>query len=232
MLFKTAEIKINYVSISTSTESVSQKAKEGLEDYYNKNLLFISEDKLRAKLEQISPYVEVESIEKKYPNKLVVNVTERVEVLTVKSGDSYYAVDNKFFVLSKKVTNQNNVDGKRNILLNVNIADYDETTLQVGSTFKINEIETQKYLIENLSLITENRQSVLSVDVNVVSDGVKNRTLTVTMLEGLVVQIDKADENTKQKLKKLFEYYQALENKGDTQKRYVTTLTSGEIVVV
>jgi hypothetical protein len=52
------------------------------------------------------------------------------------------------------------------------------------------------------------------------------------MTEGMEIQIDKANILVKDKLIKLFEYYDLCENKGDVIKRYVTLKENGDIVVV
>jgi hypothetical protein len=76
------------------------------------------------------------------------------------------------------------------------------------------------------------RQNVKSITLNVRSDGKLNRFLSFNMTECVVIQIDKVEEYTADKLNKLFNYYDALENKGDIIKKYVTKLENGDIVVL
>ena len=65
-----------------------------------KNIFFSSLDDNMAKMEKANPYVKINGIERKFPNSLVVLVSERVPVVQVKYNDCYYILDSELKVLN------------------------------------------------------------------------------------------------------------------------------------
>ncbi len=230
-VFKTAEIQVSSYEIEGSNNNITSISNEVLSSYHKKNLIFISKKKLKSKLESKSGYINVKSIEKNLPNKLIVTIEERREVYSFKVNDKYMILDENLRVLIEKDQNINNVNALTNIEIKANLADYDANLLSTGADFKFYDEEINKSFEILRSFIIERKENVKAVEVNVRTDGQINKYLLFTMTEGLTIQIDKANENLEDKLIKMFEYYDSTENKGDTQKRYVTKLTTGEIVV-
>ena len=231
-VFKTAEIFVCCKQIENSPEDLSNSTKVLLEKYHNKNLVFINKDKLKNEIESLSGYIKVDDIDKKFPNKLNVYISERKEEYAIKLLNGYLIVDSEYKVLKVNDKNCNNVDNLPLIEFNVNVADYDETIIKQGTRFTLYDTATNNVLSTLSTYLKNRRQNVKSITINVRSDGKLNRFLTFEMAEGVIIQIDKVDENTVEKLEKLFNYYDTLENKGDIVKKYVTKLESGDIVVL
>lgn len=76
-------------------------------EFEGKNLLFLDTDDVLEKLSSFSNY-KVVSVEKKYPNKLVVSVKERLESFAVLSDDLAIIIDNEGVVLRTEENYINN----------------------------------------------------------------------------------------------------------------------------
>ena len=231
-LFRIAEIDLTVNSVVGSNENVNGVVSTCLEEYKGKNLIFVNTNKLEDELENISGYVKVKSIDKAFPNKLQVTVEERVEIYAINYQDEYWVLDEDFKTLTKKAENVNNINGLPNVLLDVNISDFNETSLKSSSILSFYDEYIQNSFNEIKDLIVSRKENIKSIKVNVRSDGQLNRYFSFTMTEGMEIQIDKVNISTKDKLLKLFDYYDSCENKGDAIKRYVTLKENGEISVV
>ncbi|MBO5926926.1 MAG: FtsQ-type POTRA domain-containing protein [Clostridia bacterium] len=231
-VFRVAEINVKCNELSGSNEPISEMANLYLEDYYQENIIFLNKNRIKEDLENISGYIEVKKVEKKYPNKLIVEIVERREVYSFKSGNDFWALNESFNVITKKSENVNNLTGLPNVEIVVNLADYDDSKLIKGGKLSLYDNKTAESFNIIKQLVVERKENLKSITVNVRSDGKVNRYLLVTMTEGMVFQIDKSDEFLMDKLLVMFEFYDAFENKGDEIKRYVTKLDSGEIKVV
>lgn len=231
-VFKTAEIYVDVNAVSGSNEQVADKVQALLKNKEGKNLLFLSTEEVESEVNGASSYAKVTKVTKKYPNKLEVVVEERVEKFAIFYENNYYAVDEELHILNKSEQNINNIDGKPNLVLNFDIADIDTNSIKVGETLKIYDQKTTDYLIENVSSLYEKRGDISAVTITVKKEKFYFRRLTLTMREGLVLNIDKADIRTQEKIAKALEFYYNLANKGDTTEYFVNILeSSGEIIV-
>lgn len=231
-MFKTAEINVSASQIENSSEDILSLSTSSLEKYHKKNLVFINKANIKSELESLSGYISVDKIEKKFPNKLNIKISERKEAYAIKLSNKYAIVDNNYVIIKIKDENVCNIDSLPLIEFKVNIADYDETHINEGKSFLLYDEKINSVLKTLSPFISARRENVKSIAVNVRSDGKLNRFLSFKMTEGVEIQIDKVDEFSEDKLLKLFDYYDSLENKGDIQKKYVTKLDGGEIVVL
>ncbi len=231
-VFKVAEISISTTTISNSNENVEEIVYRTANKHYGENLFFISEAELKKELNNASSYINVKKIKKSFPNKLEISVIERKEVFCLNYQDSCYMLDENLFVLSKKESNQNNIDGFNNIAINLNVADFDIQSLKVGKELKIYDSQSLKCLTLLSNLICENRVNLNSVELTVKKDGYFMRELTLTFKEGLVIVLQSLQEKCVDKFNKAISYYLDCENKGDDTVLYANIHTqSGEIII-
>ncbi len=227
--FKITDVELNYNVITGSTENVKEKCSKRLEDYKDKNLVLINSDKVKDELVALSGYIEVVSIEKIFPNKLSVSVMERPEAFVLEINDRIYALDNKLNVLAQKSDFKNNVYGYDNIILELNPADYD-SSLSIGKSLVMRDGETDSYLKACSDFIYSMRENLVKVSLTTKKDGVKYKTITLHMREGVTFTILKANEKTLEKMQATFEFYKNLSNKGYGE--YITVLEdSGNITI-
>lgn len=231
-IFKTAEIHVDVNAVSGSQEQVADKVQALLKDKEGKNLLFISTDQIKEEINAVSSYAKVTKVVKKYPNKLEVFVEERVEKFAIFYENKYYALDGELHLLNEKTENVNNVDGKPNLLLNFDVADIDVNSVKVGKNLAIHDEKTTAYLKENVSTLFEKRGDIAAVTITVKREKFYFRRLTLKMREGMVINIDKADIRTQEKISKALEFYYNSANKGDTTEYFVNVLESSNEIIV
>lgn len=211
--FKITDVELNVTEISNSNENVKSLCEAELIKYKDENLVFISTEKIKKDLSLLSGYIKVESVEKQFPNKLCVTVTEVYEAFVINNGVNIYALDIDFNVLSKKTSIKNNVDGNDNILLDFSLSDYN-TTFSIGQKINFFDEETFNYLKLSSQKLYGLREYLSSVEVTVRKDGYDYKTLTLNMREGVSFTILKSNELTLEKIDALVSFYNSLDNKG------------------
>ena len=83
-------------------EGISEKIKESGEFDYGASLLFANFDESVAKIEKANPYIKVEQLMRKFPNKLHIYVSEREPKYRVKDKEiatKWYILDIEFKIL-------------------------------------------------------------------------------------------------------------------------------------
>ncbi len=87
-------------SVSEGTKLDVDGAREALDQYVGRNLLFLDTNDVEETLQQDS-YVEIISVKKQFPNVIKVEVKERKEVYTVDFDGKKFALDENGLVLSE-----------------------------------------------------------------------------------------------------------------------------------
>lgn len=230
-LFRVNDIKLETVYIENSSEQIEQKSSNYLATLKGENLIFLSENKIKEKLHSLSPYIKVEKVQKNYPNGLSVKISEVAETYAIYSGDSYYALDKSLNVLSKKSQNVNNVDGNHNILLDIAITDFNKSSLKVGGKLSIVDKVTSNYFNSISQKLKDLRSSIKSVKISVYQDASVNRKLTITSIEGLVCNIDKANIRTEEKMDFFIKWYLDVNTEKSGEYTITINKNTNEIVV-
>lgn len=226
MATKIAEIDVDANTITNSNENVLAVTTSVLEKYENKNIVFLNSKTVASKIEQSSSYVKVLSVKKVFPNKLKVVIEEREELFCIQYNDEYFALDSELKVLSKKQSNQNNVDGYKNLLFKFNIADFDENSLSVNKTLNFYDNEISSIINALSEKISARRLNVSSVEFISGSLGASVKRLVFTMTEGVKITITNYDERLVDKIDCLLNFYDDLDNKGDTLNEYFVVIDS------
>ena len=120
-VFSVSFIDVSFFVSSDKAQEDSLKIRQSLEtEYKGKNLLFVSQDDVRAFMDGY-PYMKVVSVEKAYPATLKLSLEERSEryaVCVVEEGNAvYYMTDEEGNVLAERSVNENNVDNNPNFLI-------------------------------------------------------------------------------------------------------------------
>ncbi|MBO5525801.1 MAG: FtsQ-type POTRA domain-containing protein [Clostridia bacterium] len=93
------------------------KAQESINERLGTNLLFVSEQEFYDVFSAY-PYLSVLSVEKKFPDKVIVTIEEKMEVYAVSCADGTYCMaDRDGVILAISSVNQNNLDERQNVLL-------------------------------------------------------------------------------------------------------------------
>ncbi|MBR6737630.1 MAG: FtsQ-type POTRA domain-containing protein [Clostridia bacterium] len=228
--FKITDVELSVTTIESSSENVKELATNHLKEYEGKNLLFVKTDSVKQELESLSGYLSVEKVEKQFPNKLTVVVKERRETFSILFGSEYLAVDNELRLLDRRSSALNNVDGITNIILKMSTADYNVQKLEIGKVIEVYDQTTKTYLLGALEGLSNLRENVKEITVTVKKDGFYARTLTLKMTEGVVFNIEKANEHYAIKLQATLDFYNELSLK--TTGVYYTVYQDGGSVTV
>ena len=110
ILLSSAVFKIRGVSVEyqTTLTILSTEDLNSMVDNANlpvgKSIFFASMEESKAKMERENPYVKINGIERKFPNALVVMVSERVPVVKVEQNGVTYILDNELKILNIAAT--------------------------------------------------------------------------------------------------------------------------------
>ena len=89
------KVEVNYALINADVQDVQNLLDENL----NKNLLLLNEIEVENSLNS-KPYLEVVSVDKKFPNVLSVSIKERREVFRIETDEKSYILDENGVVLN------------------------------------------------------------------------------------------------------------------------------------
>jgi hypothetical protein len=116
-VFSVSDIQTSYSLSTARSYADSLEVQEKIEKkYVGKNLLLLSVKKVVAEFDDYT-YLSVTSIEKKYPDTLVITVTERTEVYAIEGENGFYMTDGEGNFLRFASENRNRADGEANFLL-------------------------------------------------------------------------------------------------------------------
>ena len=122
-IFKIKSVSIEYQTTLTllSTEDLD-KLIEDSDLPMGKSIFFSSMKKPIEEMEKKNPYVKINAIERRFPNSLVVFVSERVPVVKVQTNSGVYVLDNELKVLNiaSSTAELNSITGENDLpVLNV-----------------------------------------------------------------------------------------------------------------
>lgn len=165
-----------------------------IESVTGKSIFFVSESKLIETIEKKYPYLNVLSIERVFPDNLILHCIERVPVLLVEKNGTKYALDSEGFVVSTMITNIGliELDGASNAF----------SSLEVGSFAKVNPQDEWKLnvvldVLAQLWQLTYDTPEFGMVINNIVFDGTDLKLATVT---GSVITLTDCVNLTQEKL--------------------------------
>lgn len=212
--------------VSSMTEEAQRVQARLEEEYGGKSYLFFGQEDVEAiVLEEGGGYLTVESFSKTFPNVIHAEVREKLEVLSVKLGDKYYAIDEENTILAINGTAVNNVSGNNTALYGVSFAEAqvgDKLTVAAEDAeafaafkgiFEKNENnEIEEILAKIRSNVVAMRYSKEFADLEY-----GGADLYIEMREGVCVWIIDPLEGFWEKMKSAMEVYLGL---GDAQRTY------------
>ena len=231
MLFKVADVVVSAETVNASQEDILDLTENYVNETNGKNLIFVNEKTIKSDLENLSPYLKVESVKKVFPNKIEVTVKERAEAYAIFNGGSYYVLDDELFCVAKKSENVSNIDGNRHVLIDVSVSDYSVTALQVGKQFTLSDEVSNNTLQKLLSTVKNCRNNVLSLNVKVKENSFFNRQIKVVFIEGVEIILDRVEINALEKFLFAYSYYQALSDKSYALLTLSTSSETGEFII-
>lgn len=136
-VFSPQEDNKNIISVASQKENVM---------FYDKNLA-------KTNIEEKFPYAKVLKVERKFPNKIVLHLTERQEQYAIKVDDEYYVLDDSAKVLcvysaEQFADIQNDSERFAPAVVEIEGLTVEAGTMQTGKTAQITRVVT---VLQNLS---------------------------------------------------------------------------------
>ncbi len=203
-LFSVKDITVNYSVRTDETEEVLSL----LEKYKGKSLFFVDGENIREEI-TANRYLKVLSVEKKFPNELIVNLVERTETFYYSDESGFYYFDNEYFVIRKESEHIEKGDPLTEIVLTHVNGEKVSANCSLKSVFEIPENLNSKIdLCLDLSNgICDNIQKIIVVYTS--EKG--NYRIKLQMREGVCIEIRKAGTQFSEKIVAGANYYLALE---------------------
>lgn len=207
-LFSVKDITVSYaVSKSEKIESISEKI---LNDYMGKNIFFVDTDEIKQRITE-EKYLKVESVEKKYPNEIVINLAERFErYYYITEDDGVYYFDDEYFIVRKS---EEVCDAENLIELRFVTSDKEKIGLEkpckLLDTFKIPSIAEYEGIDFNseatkcFSAMSE-RENITRATFNFY---IEQYHIILEMKEGVIIEIDDAAKRIEEKAAKANDFY-------------------------
>lgn len=221
------DVKFEVSSMTGEAQEIQRQLEE---EYTGKSYLFFGQEDVDAiVLEVGGGYLTVESFSKTFPNVIHAEVREKLEVLSVKVGDKYYAIDKDNTILAINDTPVNNVSGNNPALYGISPRDPDNPP-QVGEQLPVAAEDAEAFAafkgIFEKNQNNEIEEILARIRSNVVAMRYSKEfadleyggaDLYIEMREGVCVWIIDPLEGFWEKMKSAMEVYLGL---GDAQRTY------------
>ncbi|MBQ0017081.1 MAG: FtsQ-type POTRA domain-containing protein [Clostridiales bacterium] len=103
-IFALSSVELVFLTTTNNLEGKNEEIVESADFKMGSNVLFLRKKSYIENMEKNFPYLKVVNIETKFPNKLVINCVERMEVFAINLGDGNYAICDEEFKVLKKTT--------------------------------------------------------------------------------------------------------------------------------
>ncbi|HIY78375.1 MAG TPA: hypothetical protein H9728_04960 [Candidatus Borkfalkia excrementavium] len=125
------QFDVRYDVGSEKAETLSKNVQNRLDGYLRKSFLFFSEQDVYSAVEKEGGgYLEVVSVQKRFPNKITVQIKEVYEEYAFKTQEGYVVLDAEGNFIALKEDAGNNVNGSNVEIVGLNIA-VDEQTGEI-----------------------------------------------------------------------------------------------------
>lgn len=205
-LFTVKDINVEYLVTSSG---VNEEVYSLVEEYKGRSIFTVDVDEIKNKITS-NHYLKVLSIEKKYPNEILISLIERSEKYYYVADDAVYYFDDEFFTVRRS------------------------DSAPVGETYltelAFNEISTgieipvecslmsyfyfpEEFLADR-NIVIDKIQGISSsvTKISFVTTGkLKEHRIELQMREGVVIEIYQAGISLEEKLQKGIDYYKQLE---------------------
>lgn len=213
-------VLVDAKTVSVEAETEAEALKKRLIEVYEKQFTpFATEEEAYAVVEEF-PYFRITAVEKAYPNRLIVRVTEDDEVYAVSCGensDNYYILNREGTVLGIRndYLNRSDETGKaKNVLI---------TGVSVSGEKgeKISGDEALSYLFTVCAkadeLLQGIRRNVLTIEKIQAGSSADTVTLKLTTFEGVKIYINTPSEKAEEKAQAAIETYLSLSDGARTR---------------
>ena len=212
-VYRITEVSVVVSGISEAAKTEAEQLRFRLMEVYDKQSSFsVKSEAAEAVLEDF-PYFRMKSFEKKYPNRIVVKVSEDAEVYALPKGyGEYYIIGEDGTILSIREDPTNRSDGAENVLLLGNpalVVTGEKGELLQGDDFIPCLFDFCKEMSRSTAL-NGIRRNVVSVEVVRLASLQSETMLKLTMREGVKIYVHNPLSLTREKAELAVNKYMGL----------------------
>lgn len=231
-IFCLKNVELNFYSNTINLTNKQQIIESG-NFKYNQSIFFVNKQKYITTLERNNPYLKVVNIETLFPNKLVINATERNELFVVKTYENntfknYAFLDDELKLLSTSSTYTNsNLNPIYLTIENLNIS-----SKTAGETLEVPKSE-EKYLLKlaNELLAYENNVLFLKANFQEINFNFESKNnLRIKMRSGVEILLKEYNNRFEEKFVLALSYYNSC-NEAQKQSGRITVFENNDGII-
>jgi len=234
-VYRIDEVMVDASTISPLAEAEAKELQRRLTEAYDKQFAPFTDEKEVQEIVEEFPYFRVTSVEKAYPNRLIVRVKEDDEVYAISCGED----TGKYFILNREGTvlairedyvNRSDTTGKgKNVLVKgVNVHGEKGEKVTGDPTFS--------YLFDFCAKADEMlqgiRRNILTIEKIREGSSADTEMLRLTTFEGVKIYVNMPSEDAQAKAQKAIEAYLSLSDGQRTRGMIAVANIAGEIDAV
>ena len=234
-VYRVDEVMVEASTISLQAELEAEELQKRLTEAYNKQFTPFANDEEAQAIVADFPYFRVTSVEKAYPNRLIVRVREDDEVYAISCGEEtgkYYILNREGTVLGIREDYVNRSDktgkGKNVLVKGVNV--------QGEKGKKVTGDATFSYLFDFCAKADETlqgiRRNIITIEKIREGSSADTEMLRLTTYEGVKIYVNMPSEDAQLKAQKAVEAYMSLSDAQRTRGMVAVAEVAGEIKAV
>ena len=226
-IFSVADINVE-VTAGEKGKTSARAVKADLEKFRGKSLLFLDMKEVAAVLAAY-PYLEVERLEKSYPNGIVATLRERREVFLFENGEDKYILDDRGVVLAKNPSEEENLIGL--FISDVTGEPIFATRAEAGLVLEAEDggLLSLVYSMSEIAAYTDNI-SAIEVKYGAVGGEVVMDEVVFHMRTGVEIWVYDALDAGAEKMRTAMEVFEQTSDYNKGMNYIVVNRTEGEIV--
>ena len=204
-VYRVSFVTVNAPVVSQEAKAEAEELQKKLYQAYAEQNVFTVDESKAEEIFQEFPYFRMTSFKKQFPNRIVIEATEDVEVFAVENGEnSYYILGADGTILGMRSTPVNRSDGANNIVIK-------GVQIQGKEGEIASNDECLPWLINLCQEMSKQlggiRKNVLWLQVIRPTASAKQMMFKLQMKEGVVAYVDNPSSLTHSKAEKLVEKY-------------------------
>ncbi len=227
-VYRVNAVAVRAPVVSEAAKTEAEELQKQLTAAYDKQSIFTTDDGLAREIVARFPYFNLTGFERKYPNRLVVEVSEEAEVYALAAPQSgYYALSANGTVLGTREDYKNRSDSANNLLITGLSASGEKGESLTGD-------DCISMLFAFLSDVSEHlggiRRNILSIEVLRPASTAEETVFKLATREGVNIYVRNPAVLQEQKAKKAIEEYLALSAAQKLKGMLLVSDLSGEVI--
>lgn len=205
-LFTVKDVNVVY---SVTSNGVNEEVYSLVEKYKGRSIFSVDTEEIKKEI-TANNYLKVLSVEKKYPNEILINLIERSEKYYYVADDAVYYFDDEYFIVKKAESKPEGQTYLTEIAFN-DISTGDkiavDCSLMSYFTFPQGFLADVKVVVDKIEDVASSVTKITFVTTGEIGE----HRIRLQMREGVVIEIRKAGISLEEKLQSGIGYYNQLE---------------------